>query len=125
MIMYITFLIGYLSSPSKLNIHQVNQKDISISFDAPFSLEGVPLQYYIEISNSTSTMVAIFTDQLQTNVSLITVDNCDAYTINVSSHNGLGFGDYKQESFILYEGKVNYSSLSCITHYPICSKNQQ
>lgn len=98
--------IGFLDSPGKLNIDQVDQKVFSVSFDAPFSLENVPVQYLIEVSNSTNVIETIVTTQLQAaNVTLLDEDNCNIYTVKVTSFNGLGLGKYQQESFILYEGK--------------------
>ena len=113
MICYL-YTIGVLSAIGNPQVTQINTSTLYISYTAPYTLQGVPVLYYIiQILGYDS----INTTSLQHYVHL--TNHCLLYNINIAAYNAVGMGSITNISdIILYKGilVIVTANISIITY---------
>ena len=88
----------------------VNSTSLSVSWSAPYTLDGVPiLGYNITITNTSNgnTLSTYFTQDTQYVISINDGDPCTELTLTISGYNGAGDGDSSSFNFSYPGGTAN------------------
>ena len=89
----IIYLLGPLDPVSNLSAVPINSTTVQISWNPPYSLEGVPILYYvIEIMNTTSRITTFASNTTTNSYSIDHPDPENNFTVTVVPMNKVGAG---------------------------------
>ena len=89
-ILCVSFLTGLLEAPSDVMFDIVSRDRVIVSWSPPFTLDGIPILYYIVNIISQG----VVTEQINTTETLITLERpCVSTTYQISTWNDVGEGN--------------------------------
>ena len=89
-ILCVSFLTGLLEAPSDVMFDIVSRDRVIVSWSPPFTLDGIPILYYIVNIISQG----VVTEQINTTETLITLERpCVSTTYQISAWNDVGEGN--------------------------------
>lgn len=107
-LLLLLFTTGLLSAVSDINTEQINSSSIVLSFKAPPTLLGVPINHYAITISSTDLQMNHSLITNSTRVVLHLQDVCSKYWISISSWNDVGEGETTTFSTVLNACKYDH-----------------